>query len=471
MKKSRVIIVLLLVISLITVVLYQTLATDITMNKTNVAGVDLSYTFDITDTTGRVVNVKGGATKILDFFLTNNNNGTISYGIAYTPSSVKTDDITIAELSGSRDSVNGKMGKNETKQITIIIENNSTSNITLTLVPVSGYEFGGDLIVPSNHTLINDIYTTPDFTIRSITVNGNSNTSIPTTGSYNLTSYTCDNGSTLSWDPYSKELTIDRGLMSNEKCDLVFTTNTDYPLLNTMKVGDYVAYVGNNGCNNGVEGTTGGSNAEAGNSCKGENANQSLDNSNYTYGYCASSEFKFYTYGWRIAYIEDGSVYLVSAGAPECKTRISSTGNATFISEANTAALDYCNSTYAYGGTCNSNSAWAMGNEDFKKITNAISGTSSNLTSAYGSPYCYATHSQERCGYNNDLIDNGGYYWFAAYYGTSSAFGVHWYPYYRDVVTNANAYAYGLRPIIRLSSSVFVTGGDGTMNDPYQIGV
>ena len=157
MKKNRVI-VLLLVISLITVVLYQTLATDITMNKTNVAGVDLSYTFDITDTTGRVVNVKGGATKILDFFLTNNNNGTISYGIAYTPSSVKTDDITIAELSDSRDSISGTINKNEKKQITIVIVNNSTSDITLTLVPIAGYEHGGDLIVPSNHTLISDSY-------------------------------------------------------------------------------------------------------------------------------------------------------------------------------------------------------------------------------------------------------------------------------------------------------------------------
>ena len=158
MKKNRVIIVLLLVISLITVVLYQTLATDITMNKTNVAGVDLSYTFDITDTTGRVVNVKGGATKILDFFLTNNNNGTISYGIAYTPSSVKTDDITIAELSGSRDSVSGTINKNEKKQITIVIVNNSTNDISLTLVPIAGYEHGGDLIVPSNHTLISGSY-------------------------------------------------------------------------------------------------------------------------------------------------------------------------------------------------------------------------------------------------------------------------------------------------------------------------
>ena len=157
MKKNRVI-VLLLVISLITVSLYQTLATDITMNKTNVSGVDLSYTFNITDTTGRVVNVKSGATKILDLFLTNPNNGTISYGIAYTPSSVKTNNITIAELSDSRDSVSGTIYKNEKKQITIVIVNNETSDITLTLVPIAGYEHGGNLIVPNNHTLITESY-------------------------------------------------------------------------------------------------------------------------------------------------------------------------------------------------------------------------------------------------------------------------------------------------------------------------
>ena len=147
----------LLVVCLITVSLYQTLATDVTMNKTNVASVDMSYTFDITDQTGRVVKVSAGSTKVLDIFLTNNNNGTISYGIAYTPSSVKNDKITIAQMSSSKDSVSGTINKNEKKQISLVIINNSSSDITLTLVPVTGYEHGGDLIVPSNHTLISDV--------------------------------------------------------------------------------------------------------------------------------------------------------------------------------------------------------------------------------------------------------------------------------------------------------------------------
>ena len=158
LKKREIILISLLVIALITVSLYQTLATDITMSEGTATVTDLAYTFDITDQTGRVVNVKAGVTKILDIFLTNNNSGTVKYGIAYTPSSVKTDDITIAQMSTSRDTVSGKINEGEVKQITLTIENNSTSDITLTLVPIAGYENGGDLILPNNHTLITEIY-------------------------------------------------------------------------------------------------------------------------------------------------------------------------------------------------------------------------------------------------------------------------------------------------------------------------
>ena len=158
LKKREIILISLLVIALITVSLYQTLATDITMSEGTATETDLAYTFDITDQTGRVVNVKAGVTKILDIFLTNNNSGTVKYGIAYTPSTVKTDDITIAQTFDSRDTVSGKINEGEVKQITLTIENNSTSDITLTLVPIAGYENGGDLILPNNHTLITEIY-------------------------------------------------------------------------------------------------------------------------------------------------------------------------------------------------------------------------------------------------------------------------------------------------------------------------
>ena len=307
-------------------------------------------------------------------------------------------------------------------------------------------------------------------TTYALTIDGENVNSIPTSGDYYLINYTCENGSIITWNTEEHALYIEGMNANTDKCNLEFDSN---PLLNTMKVGDYVAYVGNNGCLNGETGTTGASDAEAGNSCLGENANQSEDTSGYTYGYCEDVAMKFFVYGWRIAYIENGKVHLVSAGCPECRTRTSSTANATQIADLNLASLDYCNATYADGGSCptdNSNT-WAMGNTDYQKITYALFGVSSNLMEVYGSPFCYAEYSKKTCGYNNDLINNGAAYWFAAYEDTTSTEGVLWTPYHQYSFSNDRTYAYGFRPVIRLSSSVYVTGGVGTMENPYKIGI
>ncbi|MGN1268658.1 MAG: hypothetical protein ACI4U0_04095, partial [Candidatus Aphodocola sp.] len=133
-----------------------------------------------------------------------------------------------------------------------------------------------------------------------------------------------------------------------------------------------------------------------------------------------------------------------------------------------------------------STDAWAINDTDFYYMTKAISGygkrlalDSSGADSSLGDRggalgttlYCYNRYSYQECGYNNDLIDNGGYYWFADRHGSSSSTdGVSWVPYFRYVSSSADSLAYGLRPVISLSSSVYVTGGKGTMDDPYTIG-
>ena len=154
LKKREIILISLLVIALITVSLYQTLATDITMNEGTATVTDLAYTFDIADTSGRIVTVNAGSNKVLDVFLTNNNSGTVKYGIAYTPSTITSSNVSVAVASTTRDPVTGTIGVGTEKQITLTITNNGSSNVTLTLVPIAGYENGGALIVPSNHTLI-----------------------------------------------------------------------------------------------------------------------------------------------------------------------------------------------------------------------------------------------------------------------------------------------------------------------------
>jgi len=276
-----------------------------------------------------------------------------------------------------------------------------------------------------------------------------------------------------------------------------------------MVVGSYVAYNGIGGvvgetevsCQ--IDGNSSSDvetdDTEAPNSCLGQNAREDLDNSNYTYGYCNNSDYKYYTTGWRIAYIDKSDLnnpkaVIVSAGAPECHKGVLSTGNLSYMAMANTKALKYCNKDYVDGdctcvdsdadGFCDqaSSDAWAFGDSDFYYMTKAISGVGKRLTNGSSSlgddggslsdRSCDKKFSYRECGYHNDLIDNGGFYWFSASYSLNDTYGVLWDPEYRGVQNgNVTSNSYGLRPMISLSTSVYVVGGSGTMDDPYMIKV
>ncbi len=227
-------------------------------------------------------------------------------------------------------------------------------------------------------------------------------------------------------------------------------------LLSEVEPGSYVAYTGTNGC--------------TGSSCTGQNANY-VDDTNM--GYCESFSDPFTVNGWRIGYIKDDTAYLVSAGSPECMcTKRDGTSSDTscidsettygapqHLANLNNIALKYCNPTYAYGGVCNSTSSWNMNATDFQNITGSLLSSSS----------CYDQFKSSACGYGNNLIDNGGRYWFATPYSSSSNDAFYWRPVYRNVGYNISRYLYGVRPILRLDSDVLVVGGSGTYKDPYQI--
>lgn len=220
-------------------------------------------------------------------------------------------------------------------------------------------------------------------------------------------------------------------------------------LLSTVPIGSYVKYTGTNGC--------------SGKSCEGQNANYV---SNTDMGYCFNSSYKFNSNGWRVAYINDGTAYLTSGGSPECMCTDSS-GNAgtscsnkestggvpKHLANLNAKALTYCNGTYAYGGKCDSSSAWNMADADFRVIT----GDSLSIAYSQSGGY-YDSYS---------IINNGGYYWFATYYSSMSADAFAWDSSYRYMYRSNSSTAFGLRPVLRLKSSVIATGGNGTENDPY----
>ena len=236
-----------------------------------------------------------------------------------------------------------------------------------------------------------------------------------------------------------------------------YTITNKITKLSEVAPGSYVKYTGNNGC--------------SGKSCEGQNANYVSDTD---MGYCTSSSYKFNANGWRVAYVKDGTAYLTSAGAPECLcTNSSGTASTSWstssscgssestgglpkhIANLNTKALTYCNSSYAYGGKCDSNSAWNMADADFRVITGDTLSTAYNKSSGYYDSY--------------SIINNGGYYWFATPHSSSSTGAFYWYSRNRIVSNFRSGRACGLRPVLRLQSSVVVTGGTGTYKDSYII--
>lgn len=244
-----------------------------------------------------------------------------------------------------------------------------------------------------------------------------------------------------------------RSLYSDKSYDIKLFVSTTASLntiqyLNEVSPGSYVAYSGSNGC--------------VGKSCQGQNANYVSDSN---MGQCEQS--KFTVNGWRVAYVEEETAYLISAGAPECAC-VGTTGGKRYSAGSascndygtkeqleqylNEIALDYCNNTYAFLTTCNEESAWSITDSDFNKITNT-----------------YLT--DPTAGNNNDLLDNGSHYWFTnkmnqnSYYWNSTSKGP------SLSLSSEFSKAYGVRPVIRLNPNVYITKGSGTYQDPYQISI
>lgn len=247
-----------------------------------------------------------------------------------------------------------------------------------------------------------------DIEISNIVIDGRSSKSLPVSGVYDMNFY-CEKGSNLLWDSYSRSLIYDKGSFVHDSCKLEFVSSIEKKYLNEVSVGSYVSYVGNNGCDK----------------CDGENVNY-VDKDDM--GYCSDGSYHFSVSGFRVAYLSDETAYLVSAGAVECVSGKN-------IDSLEDIVLKYCNSSYIYNGICDSESVHLLNSNDIEKMS-------------YG-----------------DLVDNGGYYF---YYDNNKNDVFSWNPVVRNFDTLKD-FSYGVRPVIRLDSSIYVVSGSGTFEDPYII--
>lgn len=329
-----------------------------------------------------------------------------------------------------------KIAANTSKNMDITVENDSETklkyglyysstnilnDVTINSLPNSQYPETG-LIEPSGKYIV------------SIKVINNSNEDI--TIDFGL-SFGLENGGDLAIESYQ-----------------YWVSKPEY--LNAAKVGSYVRYIGNNGC--------------SGENCEGVNANKNDTNN----GYCQSAAYQYSLSGWRIAYVENENVHLISAGAPECLctnkdgSYSNSMCNSNEITELsplhiknlNAIAVKYCNPIFADKGICDNTTTWSINDKDFYKITNK------EINS------CYESRYENICGYQNDLLDIEGQYWFASPSTNelTPKYNIqNWQGIESTILDSTSNESYGVRPIIKLDSNVYIIGGTGTSDDPYII--
>lgn len=148
MKKKHLIIVGTIIISTIVILgLYQTFALSGDITK------DTSSYYNVTVNDGTTVNVPANSSKTVYYKLTNANKGIVKYGVGYSGSN-----ITVKYYHDSQDPVTGTVDYGKSKFIKLYIQNTGSTATTATLSTILGYEKGGDLIVPSGVTLVNEEY-------------------------------------------------------------------------------------------------------------------------------------------------------------------------------------------------------------------------------------------------------------------------------------------------------------------------
>ncbi len=426
----------------------------------------LSYTMNINGTaTNNYIVSPGTSTIIVEL----NSLDTVNtyYKLAYETNS----NLIVYSRGDEPSGLSSPLG---TKTLTLSIINKSSSNITINIKLFLGYNINGldNVIVSDGYTQITVLGDVLSY------LNFKSTTASPTTESYYITDFNCTGGASVSYDSLNKKLDITNYSGTN----ICVSTAKSKPLLSQIaKIGDYVLYEGNNGCTS----TSNTSLDTVFNSqCKGMNANYSSSSS---MGYCQNSLYKYYTNGWRIAYYLDSNSdnilepYIVNAGSSSCINSIENDSSST-ITNLNTEAIKYCNANYAYGGGCqttyniagNNYNTWALKGTDYYQMTLQLFNNGKRLcgydteTENSTGDICYNEYSIKSCGYNNDLFDNGGLYWFGSAYSSNGI--LMWGSYGRYITSTATVLTYGQRSIVHLKQSIYVTGGSGTQNDPYIIG-
>lgn len=149
-KKSIIMILLTMIISISIISLYSTFAYDEEATQLNDSTADYNLIYSIKEKTKQEINVLSKDTKYVDITVNNQYSSNIKYGMYYYLISPKKmpNDVFITTAEESASSIQGIIKPSDSKTISIKIINNSEYNIDLYIGALAGFENGNldDLI-------------------------------------------------------------------------------------------------------------------------------------------------------------------------------------------------------------------------------------------------------------------------------------------------------------------------------------
>ena len=154
--KKLIVIIFIVFGAFLTFSLYRTFAYDTSVVEETPSTTDLEYTFKIGNSSIKQITIDSGETKYYDVVLGNPNPAKISYGVYYemVSPSTKPDNFSIEYTSKSTGESTGKVDKEGNITLNLVVTNTSSSTVTVKLGTVAGYVNGGDLELSSNQEFI-----------------------------------------------------------------------------------------------------------------------------------------------------------------------------------------------------------------------------------------------------------------------------------------------------------------------------
>ena len=195
--------------------LYNTFAINAIVSNNND-----TYTITLTEDRNTVT-VPAGSSKTIYYHIKNTNKGKVKYGVGYNSDT----SIEVKVYSDSQDKETDLIDYGSNKFIKLYLNNTTSSNSSVTLSTILGYEHGGDLIVPSGVTLVTEVYTPPKIDISQ------DNSTLNITPISNAVSYNVYSNNTLLTNTTDTNIEIYKHYTTpgtyNIKVNAVMSDNTE----------------------------------------------------------------------------------------------------------------------------------------------------------------------------------------------------------------------------------------------------